>query len=134
MDHTKTMAATLTLFMLTILCGSVLCQEAPSAPIVIKGPTMGAVSFPHSAHTRVAGKCDVCHHPAKPEKSLKARQEACTDCHTKTPTPPVTIGLEAAFHNPTATAGLCITCHKTENSHGKMAPVKCDDCHKKATS
>src|SRR5271169_6603942 len=69
-DHTKTMAATLTLFLLPILCGSVFSQQPPSAPIVFKGPTMGAVSFPHSAHTRVAGKCEVCHHASKPEKSL----------------------------------------------------------------
>src|SRR5271167_4068817 len=102
-------------------------QEAPPAPIPLKGPTMGTVMFPHSAHTRVAGKCEVCHHASKPEKPLKAPQEDCTDCHTKPPTPPVTIGLEAVFHDPTATNGLCITCHKTENSHGKAAPVLCAD-------
>lgn len=134
MGQTRTMAAILTLMSLTILCGSVLSQEAPSAPIVFKGPTMGAVSFPHSAHTRVAGKCEVCHHASKPAKALKSPQQACTDCHTKPPTPPVTTGLQAAFHNPTATAGLCVTCHKTENSHGKAAPVKCADCHKQDNS
>ena len=94
---------------------------------------MGAVKFPHSAHTRVAGKCEVCHHLSKPEKPLKSAQQACTACHTKPPTPPVKIGLPAAFHNSGATAGLCITCHKTENAEGRAAPVKCADCHKKET-
>ncbi len=122
------------MFLLAMLCGSARSQEAPSSPVLLKGPTMGAVKFPHSAHTRVAGKCEVCHHPSKPDKPLKSPQEACTDCHTKPPTPPVTVSLEAAFHNSTATAGLCITCHKTENSHGKAAPVKCADCHKKENS
>jgi hypothetical protein len=109
-------------------------QQAPSAPVKLKGPTMGGVTFSHSAHTRVAGKCEVCHHSAKPEKPLKSPQQACTDCHTKPPTPPVTTGLPAAFHNSAGTAGLCITCHKTENARGKAAPVKCVDCHKKEMS
>jgi Class III cytochrome C family len=109
-------------------------QEAPSTPVVLQGPTMGAVKFSHAAHTRVAGKCEICHHASKPEKPLKAAQEACTDCHTKPPTSPVRVSLQAAFHNPRATAGLCITCHKTENAEGKAAPVKCADCHKKENS
>src|ERR1039457_3089377 len=92
---------------------------------------MGAVKFPHAAHLKVAGKCEVCHHASNSAKPLKLPQQACTDCHTKPPTPPVTTGLQAAFHNPKATAGLCITCHNTENSHGKAAPVKCADCHRK---
>ncbi len=122
------------LTLLLVGVGIAVCQEAPLAPLSLKGPTMGKVVFPHAAHTRVAGKCEVCHHASKPEKPLKAAQQACTDCHTKPPTPPVRIGLEAAFHNPSATAGLCITCHKTENAEGKAAPVKCADCHKKENS
>jgi hypothetical protein len=104
-------------------------QQAPAGAITIKGPSMPAVKFPHSAHTHVAGKCEVCHHASKPEKPLKSLQEACTDCHTKPATPPVSTSLQAAFHNPSATSGLCITCHKTENREGKAAPVKCADCH-----
>jgi hypothetical protein len=100
----------------------------------MKGPSMGAVKFPHSAHTHVAGKCEICHHASKPEKPLKTAREACTDCHHKPPTPPVNTSLQAAFHNPSATAGLCISCHKTENAEGKAAPVKCVDCHKKESS
>ena len=105
-------------------------QQAPTSPVTLKGPTMGAVTFSHSAHLRVAAKCEVCHHPSKPEKPLKSAQQACTDCHTKPPTPPVKTGLPVAFHNTSASTGLCITCHKTENAEGKAAPVKCADCHK----
>ena len=119
---------------LLIAFSSTYAQEPPQGAILLKGPSMGAVKFPHAAHLKVAGRCVVCHHPSKPEKSLKVPQEACTDCHTKPPTPPVTTGLQAAFHNPTATAGLCVTCHQTENTHGKAAPVKCADCHKKENS
>jgi len=119
---------------LLILSGSALAQTAPTAPILLKGAPMGAVKFDHTAHLKVAGKCDVCHHASKPEKPLKASQEACTDCHTNPATPPVTTKLQAAFHNPTATAGLCIDCHKTQNSQGRAAPVKCADCHKKSNS
>ncbi len=134
MKHATATTPLVIICLLAMLCGSACSQEAPSSTVVLKGPTMAAVKFPHSAHTRVAGKCEVCHHPSKPEKPLKAPQEACTDCHTKPPTPPVTVGIETAFHNSTATAGLCITCHKTENSHGKAAPVQCADCHKKESS
>ena len=119
-----------------VVAGSLLCvsQQAPVAPVRMKGPTMGTVQFPHSAHTHVAGRCELCHHLSKPEKPLKSPQQACLDCHTKPPAPAVKIGLPAAFHNSSATAGLCITCHKTENAEGKAAPVKCGDCHKKESS
>ena len=118
------------LFLLIAVC-STWAETPPQAVIPLKGPSMATVNFPHAAHLKVAGKCEICHHASKPEKPLKSAQEVCTDCHTKPPAPPVSTGLQAAFHNPTATAGLCITCHKTENSRGKAAPVKCADCHKK---
>jgi Class III cytochrome C family len=114
-----------------LLCASMLGQTAPTAPILLSGAPMGAVKFDHTAHLKVAGKCEVCHHASKPQKPLKAPQEACIDCHTNPATPPVTTKLQSAFHNPAATAGLCIGCHKTENGQGKAAPVKCADCHKK---
>ena len=134
MEHIRISPTLLGILLLIVLCGTAVSQRPPSSPVILKGPTMGAVKFPHAAHIRVAGKCEVCHHPSKSAKPLKLPQQACTDCHTKPPTPPVSIGLQAAFHNPTATAGLCITCHNTENSHGKAAPVKCADCHKKENS
>ena len=134
MEKQRALIALLATLILAAVCSKSFCQEAPSAPIELKGPTAGAVMFPHSAHVRVAGKCEVCHHSSKPEKPLKSQQQACTDCHTKPPTPPVKVSLQAAFHNSSATAGLCITCHKTENAEGKAAPVKCADCHKKENS
>lgn len=106
-------------------------QQAPTAPMILKGTTMGAVTFSHSAHLRVAAKCEICHHASKPQKPPKSPQEACTDCHTKPATAPVNTTLQAAFHNSAANAGLCVTCHKTENAEGKAAPIKCADCHKK---
>ena len=99
--------------------------------VISEGPDDGDGKVPHSAHTKVAGKCEVCHHASMPEKPLKSPQQPCLDCHTKPPTPPVTVGLPAAFHNSSATSGLCITCHKTQNASGKSAPVKCANCHKK---
>lgn len=108
-----------------------LAQQVPSGPVTMQGPTMPPVKFPHNPHARVAGKCEVCHHLSKPEKPNKSPQQPCLDCHTKPPTPPVNIGLPAAFHNSSASAGLCITCHKTEDANGKAAPLKCANCHKK---
>jgi hypothetical protein len=127
----KIVASALLLFVASLPATS---QQAPAGSITIKGPGMAAVKFPHAAHTHVAGKCEICHHASKPEKPLKSPQQACTDCHTKPPTPPVSTSLQAAFHNSSATTGLCITCHKTENAEGKAAPVKCADCHKKEAS
>jgi len=119
------------LMLVTLLCGAALAQTAPTAPIILKGGALGAVKFEHTTHLKVAGKCTVCHHASKPQKPLKSPQQVCTDCHTNPATPPVATKLQAAFHNPTATAGLCIDCHKTEDASGKAAPVKCADCHKK---
>jgi Class III cytochrome C family len=106
-------------------------QTAPKAPIILKGSPMGAVKFDHASHLKVAGKCIVCHHASKSQKPLTSPQEACTNCHTHPATPPVTTALQGAFHNPTATAGLCIDCHKKQNNVGKAAPVNCADCHQK---
>lgn len=106
-----------------------LAQKAPTAPVILKGAPMGGVKFEHSKHA--TAKCDTCHHAAKPEKAPKSAQEACTDCHTKVATAPMKTKLQAAFHNPTATAGICIDCHKAEAAKGKPAPTKCAECHKK---
>jgi hypothetical protein len=41
--------------------------------------------------------------------------------------------MQAAFHNPTGQAGVCIDCHKKEAAAGKAtAPTKCAQCHQKA--
>ena len=105
-------------------------QTPPAGPITLKGPAMGSVRFDHSAHLKVAAKCEVCHHPSNPEKPLRSPQEACTDCHTRPATPPVTTNWRAAFHNSTASDGLCIGCHRTQNKEGRSAPVQCAECHK----
>ncbi|HYN15244.1 MAG TPA: cytochrome c3 family protein [Terriglobales bacterium] len=108
-------------------------KKAPET-VVLKGAPMGGVKFPHKAHAVDQKiKCDTCHHASKSEKPLTSAQQACTDCHTKTATPPMKTKLQAAFHNPTAQAGLCIDCHKAEIAKGKKAPApgKCADCHKK---
>ena len=107
-------------------------DKQPPDTVVLTGSPLGGVKFPHKAHAvDLKIKCDTCHHASKPEKPLTSPQQACTDCHTKTATPPMKTKLQAAFHNPTATGGLCIDCHKAENAKGKKAPVKCADCHKK---
>lgn len=131
MKFSKILAVLLGTFLLLMLCGTCLAQAVPKSPLILKGAPMGGVKFDHTSHLKVAAKCQVCHHASKAEKPLKTQYEACTDCHTKPPTPPVKTSTQAAFHNPTATAGLCIDCHKTENAQGKAAPVKCADCHKK---
>jgi Class III cytochrome C family len=128
----KIIVVLLGLFVLMMVTSMAVAQQVPKAPIILKGAPMGAVKFDHTSHIKVAGKCDTCHHASKAAKPLKTPQEACTDCHTKPPTPPVTTSLQAAFHNPTASAGLCIDCHKKANAAGKAAPVKCTECHQKA--
>ena len=118
---------------LIVGCSSAFAQKkkAPDT-VVLEGRADGGVKFNHKAPAVDQKiKCDTCHHASKPEKPLTSPQEACTDCHTKTATPPMKTKLQAAFHNPTASAGLCIDCHKAENTKGKNAPTKCADCHKK---
>jgi hypothetical protein len=126
------LAVLLGLFIVIMIAGIAVAQSVPQGPIVLKGAPMGAVKFDHPAHVKVGGKCDTCHHASKPEKPLKSAQEACTDCHTKPATPPVTTNLQGAFHNTSASSGLCIDCHKKQNTAGKATPVKCAECHQKA--
>ncbi len=116
---------------------SVCAYAAETAPgtVILKGAPMGGVKFDHKAHVTAANnKCAVCHHASKTEKALKSEHENCQDCHT-TPLPTgMKTKTQAAFHNPTATAGVCIDCHKAENAKGKKAPTKCTECHQKANS
>ncbi len=97
----------------------------PSRPIVLKGAPMGGVKFEHAKHPLA---CDNCHHAPREPKRGSAPQAACTSCHTSPPQPGMKTGKQAAFHNPTATAGTCIDCHKKS---GGNAPTKCMQCHKK---
>lgn len=107
-------------------------KKAPDT-VILKGSPLGGVKFDHKAHLERAGnKCAVCHHPSKPEKPLASPQESCFDCHTKPPTDGMKTNRQGAFHNPTATSGTCIDCHKAENAKGMKAPTKCMECHKKS--
>lgn len=106
-------------------------KVTPKDVIILKAP-LGGVRFQHKVHVETRKvACEKCHHPSRPEKPATAPQQACGTCHTSTAMPPMKTKLQAAFHNPTATAGLCIDCHKAQNATGRAAPVKCLDCHKK---
>ncbi len=98
----------------------------------LKAP-LGAVKFDHKKHS-TQFKCTDCHHASKPEKPNKTQYEACTACHTNPPQAGMKTKLQAAFHNPTATAGTCVNCHKKEAAAGKKTPAKCTDCHKKVAT
>ncbi len=107
-------------------------KKQPPTTVILKAKPLGGVKFEHKLHVaRADNKCETCHHPSKPEKPATAPQQACSDCHTQPAAPPMKTSLQGAFHNPTATAGTCINCHKVENAKGKKAPVRCMDCHKK---
>jgi len=122
------------------LCVLVAAIAAPRAAgqskepdtVVLKGAPMGGVKFEHKLHVKDrAVKCETCHHASKPEKPSKIANQKCSDCHTKAVAAPMKTKTQAAFHDPMAKAGVCITCHTTENAKGKKAPTKCLDCHKK---
>ncbi len=105
--------------------------KVPKDIIILPAPN-GGVKFMHTAHSKDRKiKCETCHHPSKTEKPATAAQQACRDCHTRVAKAPMKTKLQTAFHNPTATAGICIDCHKAENAKGMKAPTKCTECHKK---
>lgn len=94
-------------------------QAAPKEPVTLKGPSMPGIKFDHTAHIKNAGKCDACHHAAKPEKAPTSAHEKCADCHKQPGVAPVK-DAKTAFHT------TCIECHKAK---GGKAPTKCTDCH-----
>lgn len=97
----------------------------PAHPILLKGAPMGGVKFEHAKHPLT---CDHCHHAPREPKPGSAAQAACTSCHTTPPQAGIKTGKQAAFHNPTASAGTCIDCHKKSAGN---APTKCMQCHRK---
>ena len=111
--------------------------QTPKEPetVVLTGSPMGGVKFDHKAHAKDRGiKCDTCHHASKPEKPMTAKQQKCTDCHTKVAAAPMKTKTQAAFHDPMAKKGLCVDCHAAATVKGtskKPVPAKCADCHKK---
>jgi c(7)-type cytochrome triheme protein len=89
--------------------------------VLLPGPAkasgFGGVKFMHKTHVGEHDiKCEQCHHPYKGGSAGTATGQACSGCHTKTPLPPVKTTTESAFHNTSATAGVCIDCHKGENA------------------
>lgn len=119
---------------LVAICATQMLAQAPKPPdkvTLAQGVALGSVAFPHKAHVDGKVACTTCHHGAKPNKAGKSVApkpfQKCVDCHTKTGTPEIS-KLQAAFHNPAASSGLCIDCHKK----GGKAPTKCTQCHKKA--
>jgi len=111
-------------------------NEQPAEPpdvLILKGCPLGGVLFAHKVHAEdyAGGQCETCHHPSRPEKPATAPQQACRNCHVKPPQPPMKTGTQAAFHNPSATAGTCIDCHVRMNATGKKAPTTCMQCHKR---
>ena len=107
-------------------------RALPKDVVILRGSPLGAVKFEHKLHSQARSiKCETCHHPSRPEKPATALQQACSDCHTKVAISPMKTKLQAAFHNPTATAGTCIDCHKAETAKGKVTPIRCLGCHKK---
>ena len=110
-------------------------KKVPKDVIILKGAPMGGVKFLHTAHAKDRNiKCGTCHHPSKSEKPAQASEQSCSDCHTKTAAAPMKTKYQLAFHNATATAGVCIDCHKAQNAKGKKAPTKCMECHKKGNA
>lgn len=97
--------------------------------ITLRGQRMGAVTFNHEAHMGEKSGCTVCHHSSKPERPSTAEFEKCGSCHLEKALPPVTTNWMNAFHNTTATKGVCIDCHKAAEKEGKAAPVQCKQCH-----
>lgn len=91
--------------------------DAVVLPAPLKASGFGAVKFLHKTHVGEHEiKCEVCHHRPTGWGTEEATEQMCSKCHTRDPQLPVKTPLERAFHNATATNGLCIDCHKTENA------------------
>jgi hypothetical protein len=131
---TKLFAVILGLALVFVMCGPAFAADKVAKDtIILKGNPMGGVKFMHSAHVKDRKiKCETCHHASKPEKAATAKEQACSDCHTKTAAAPMKTTYKLAFHDATAKKGICIDCHLAENAKGKKAPTKCTECHQKA--
>ncbi len=128
----RTVPALLVVVAVGVAFSAAAYAQAKAPGVVILKASIGGVKFDHATHSKRQGTtCATCHHASKPEKPLKAAQEACGDCHTSQATPPMKTKLQAAFHDPLAKKGTCIDCHAKENAAGKKAPTTCTGCHKK---
>lgn len=97
---------------------------------MLTGASIGGVLFLHGTHGD-AIDCSSCHHESREENPSTAEHQACTECHTKTATPPMVTTVRDAFHDRTGKSGVCVDCHVTEAAAGKTVPLKCTECHKK---
>jgi len=89
--------------------------------IVLPGPQrasgFGPVKFMHKTHVADREiKCEVCHHPQRVVLPRTGQEQLCGSCHTRNPELPVKTNLQGAYHNPGATKGVCIDCHKKANA------------------
>lgn len=103
--------------------------------IILTGNPMGGVAFRHRLHTQIREiQCSTCHHESRPQRPATSAYQPCQTCHTESATPPMVTKTQAAFHNPDASAGLCISCHQREDAEHKhkLAPVTCQACHNPA--
>lgn len=104
-------------------------QDAPTEPIVLRGPTFGGVKFVHLKHADVA-ECAACHHEARPEMPMPDQFAGCRSCHTDVAEAPIVTNSRDAFHDRRAKQGLCVDCHTTKAAEGVTTPARCADCHK----
>ncbi len=111
-------------FIFCFLTNFASAQKKPTEPIIlqIKNAKLPPVPFSHNIHAEKEKiNCTVCHHKDRDVKNPKP----CISCHPLKATGNGQLSAKVTFHK------NCITCHKTNNSKGKTAPVKCNDCHKK---
>jgi len=94
-------------------------------PAPRKASAFGAVRFMHKTHVGDRDiKCEVCHHPQRTVLPRTGQEQVCGSCHTRDPQPPVKTNLQGAFHNPGATKGVCIDCHKKSNAENSSNDVE----------
>ena len=111
--------------------GTLAAQEnAPDTIMMTGSSPLGGVMFLHGSHKEKA-ECTACHHESRPEMPATSEHQACSTCHTKTPTAPMTTSIRDAFHDARAQAGTCMDCHRTESEAGTVVPLKCAECHKR---
>lgn len=121
-------------FLVAVAVPGIAAQAAKQPDtVILKGAPSGGVKLDHKAHaSKLKIDCVTCHHASKPEKPLKTKEQKCTDCHTKTATPPMKTTVKLAFHDAMAKKGTCVDCHVKEKAAGKTnVPIKCAECHKK---
>jgi hypothetical protein len=99
-------------------------QKKPAEPmmLILEGAKLPPVPFSHTSHAEKEKiECVVCHHKDKDAKE----PQACGTCHLLKEVKDNAAPAKDAFHK------NCQTCHKENVAKGKVAPVKCNECHKK---